>query len=171
MANIDKNPNSLLYYLRYSVIYLIFISLTWFLMTPPIDSLYASQTILFIFSKCVRLTLHFFNCIYSWILRRPGFCPLDLPYWIDRSLTLLSLGSWNCEGGIWLFFPHTGMIIIKTLSWMFQEKYECIPKKVVKRVLHTLSLIFLHLLPASLKLSCFSLHSIQSIQTNFRQKF
>ena len=68
------------------------------------------------FSKCVRLTLHF-QTVFT-----PGYSgdldstPASTSYWIYRSLTLLSLGSCNCEGGIWLFSPHTGMIDTKILS-------------------------------------------------------
>lgn len=113
MTDVDKNSNSLLYYLRYSVIYLIFISWIDFPMYP----LNSSQTTLFMFSNCVRLTLHSTAVFTPEYLGSLDPTPGSTSYRTYRLLTLLSLGSCNWEGGIWLFFPHTGMGVIKTFEW------------------------------------------------------
>lgn len=113
MTDVDKNPNSLLCYLRYSVIYFIFISWIDFPMYP----LHSSQTTLLVFSNCVRLTLHSTAVFTPECLGGLDPSPGSTSYQIYRLLTLLSLGSCNCEGGIWLFFPHTGMRVIKTFEW------------------------------------------------------
>lgn len=49
-------------------------------------------------------------------------------YGTCRSVIFLSLGSCKCEGGVWLFFPHTRMVVRTTQSGVFEGKnavYKC----------------------------------------------